>query len=157
MTSLQPGAPVGDAVTRSLHVAARQVRGLPGTLIDDLDVDIVDYHPRLRCLGGVAADATGVRNPGLASAETNCLVTGQPDWAVYVNYTGAPIDRAGLLRLHRVLSRAQRVPRAMRRAHVLRFDGRRCAPSRLEVGALHPASGWPSPAQQRGGAAAELG
>ena len=96
--SAAAGAPVSVQL-QSLHVAARQVCSLPGTLIDDLDVDIADYHPAPTLLG-VAADAAPVSETLVSHLlKSNCLVTGQPDWAtVYVNYTGAPIDRAGLLR-----------------------------------------------------------
>ncbi|MEZ5628510.1 MAG: hypothetical protein R3E34_13460 [Rhodocyclaceae bacterium] len=42
--SAAAGAPV-DVQLQSLHRAERQVMSLPGTLIDDLEVDITDYRP----------------------------------------------------------------------------------------------------------------
>ncbi len=73
--------------------------GVPGgVLIDDLDVACDRYQPAPELLATV---------PGEAVEETlyshllksNCLVTGQPDWAmVVIRYRGRPIDRAGLLR-----------------------------------------------------------
>jgi 7-cyano-7-deazaguanine reductase len=75
------------------------VATLPGVCIDDLDVTITDYQPapgHLRVEAGAGEVSETLYSHLLKS---NCLVTGQPDWAtLYVRYTGAPIDRAGLLR-----------------------------------------------------------
>lgn len=70
-----------------------------GILLDELDVEIDRYRPDPALL---VADH-GVRDVSetLYShlLKSNCLVTGQPDWGMLVvRYTGAPIDRAGLLR-----------------------------------------------------------
>jgi 7-cyano-7-deazaguanine reductase len=52
--------------------------------------------------------------------KSNCLVTGQPDWGSvqYRAYSGPQIDQGALLQLHRELSQPQRVPRAVRGAHL---------------------------------------
>lgn len=69
-----------------------------GILIDDLDIVCDRYQPAPELLKA---------EPGAAVEETlyshllksNCLVTGQPDWAmIVIRYRGQPIDRAGLLR-----------------------------------------------------------
>ncbi len=69
-----------------------------GILIDDLDIECDRYQPAPELL---------TTRPGDTVEETlyshllksNCLVTGQPDWAmVVIRYRGRPIDRAGLLR-----------------------------------------------------------
>ena len=69
---------------------------------------------------------------------TRCPVTGQPDWgSVLVEYRGAPIDRAGLLRF--LVSLRREVPRALRRA-------RACRPSRPRPQRdAHPHLPWRAP------------
>ncbi|HPR05306.1 MAG TPA: NADPH-dependent 7-cyano-7-deazaguanine reductase QueF [Denitromonas sp.] len=138
--SAAAGAPVSVQL-QSLHVAARQVCSLPGTLIDDLDVDIADYHPAPTLLG-VAADAAPVSETLVSHLlKSNCLVTGQPDWAtVYVNYTGAPIDRAGLLRY--IVSFREHNEFHEQCVERMFCDlMARCAPSRLEVWARYTRRG----------------
>ncbi|WP_415033495.1 NADPH-dependent 7-cyano-7-deazaguanine reductase QueF [Azonexus sp.] len=69
-----------------------------GVLLDTLDIDCHDYLPRPDLLHTQQETA---REECLYShlLKSNCLVTGQPDWAMLVvRYFGAPIDRAGLLR-----------------------------------------------------------
>lgn len=92
------GAPV-DVTLRGLDDQPRSVATLPGACIDDLDVTITDYQPAPGHLQ-VDAGADEVSETLYSHLlKSNCLVTGQPDWAtLYVRYTGAPIDRAGLLR-----------------------------------------------------------
>ncbi len=134
------GAPVSVQL-QSLHVAARQVCSLPGTLIDDLDVEIADYHPAPTLLG-VAADAAPVSETLVSHLlKSNCLVTGQPDWAtVYVNYTGAPIDRAGLLRY--IVSFREHNEFHEQCVERMFCDlMARCAPDRLEVWARYTRRG----------------
>ena len=76
-----------------------QIGSPNGILLDDLDIDCTQYQPSPEYLSA---------NPGLPVVEetlyshllkSNCLVTGQPDWAmVVIRYRGHPIDRTGLLR-----------------------------------------------------------
>ena len=92
------GAPV---VVRlfGLDAVPRHVTTLPGSLIDHLDVEISDYTPAPQHLRADAAQAVVSETLVSHLLKSNCLVTGQPDWAtLYVRYRGAPIDRAGLLR-----------------------------------------------------------
>jgi len=67
--------------------------------IDDLAVEIVDYHPNpalLQCNSGQSVVTEAFCSDLL---KTNCPVTGQPDWAsVYIRYRGAPIQRESLLK-----------------------------------------------------------
>lgn len=75
----------------------QRIAELEGVSIDDLDVEITDYEPTPAFLaaGGATVEET-LRSDLLKS---NCLVTGQPDWAsVTVRYRGPRIDRAGLLK-----------------------------------------------------------
>jgi len=69
-----------------------------GALLDAQELDFDSYGPpRPDFLGTHAGDAREVLVSHLL--RSNCPVTGQPDWgSVQIAYTGAPIDRAGLLR-----------------------------------------------------------
>jgi len=69
-----------------------------GALLDAQELDFDSYGPpRPDFLGTHTGDAREVLVSHLL--RSNCPVTGQPDWgSVQIAYTGAPIDRAGLLR-----------------------------------------------------------
>ncbi len=72
---------------------------LAGESLDRLDIDIDSYAPDTAWLT-VQSD-TAIMEQTLVShlLKSNCPVTGQPDWAsVQIQYAGAPIDQAGLLR-----------------------------------------------------------
>lgn len=72
---------------------------LAGESLDRLDIDIDSYAPDTAWLT-VQSDAA-IMEQTLVShlLKSNCPVTGQPDWAsVQIQYAGAPIDQAGLLR-----------------------------------------------------------
>ena len=73
--------------------------GVPdGILLDELDITCDRYQPEpalLATLPGENVEETLYSH----LLKSNCLVTGQPDWAmVVIRYRGKPIDRAGLLR-----------------------------------------------------------
>ena len=97
--SAAAGAPV------LVHVAPLATRpqrpmGYPkGILLDGLEIDVDRYtlEPALLAADTSRAPVTETLYSHLL--KSNCLVTGQPDWAMLVvRYTGAPIDREGLLR-----------------------------------------------------------
>ena len=69
-----------------------------GVLLDVQELDFDSYGPpRPDFLATHEGDAREVLVSHLL--RSNCPVTGQPDWgSVQIAYTGAPIDRAGLLR-----------------------------------------------------------
>jgi len=69
-----------------------------GILLDELDIDCDTYQPAPQQL--VTVDAEKVEEILYSHLlKSNCLVTGQPDWAmVVIRYRGRPIDHAGLLR-----------------------------------------------------------
>ncbi len=70
-----------------------------GVLLDHLDIACTDYQPAPHLL--TVNDQARRTEETLYShlLKSNCLVTGQPDWAmVVIRYRGHPIDRAGLLR-----------------------------------------------------------
>ncbi|QRM19171.1 NADPH-dependent 7-cyano-7-deazaguanine reductase QueF [Dechloromonas sp. TW-R-39-2] len=69
-----------------------------GELLDTLDIACDSYQPMPEALATV--DGPIVEETLYSHLlKSNCLVTGQPDWAmVVIRYRGKPIDRAGLLR-----------------------------------------------------------
>jgi 7-cyano-7-deazaguanine reductase len=72
---------------------------LDGYCIDNLDIEVDQYGPQaglLKCDGGETTITESLTSNLLKS---NCLVTGQPDWAsIQISYTGKPINRESLLR-----------------------------------------------------------
>ena len=75
------------------------IGGDDGILIDTLAIDIDHYGPPNAAY--LQANAKDDVEETLRSQllKSNCPVTGQPDWAsVRIDYRGAPIDHAGLLR-----------------------------------------------------------
>lgn len=88
-----------EVALESLSASPQASIGIPdGTLLDELDITCDRYQPAPELLATL---------PGQIIEETlyshllksNCLVTGQPDWAMLViRYRGSPIDRTGLLR-----------------------------------------------------------
>ena len=96
-------AAAGAAVL--VHVAPLSTRpqrpmGYPkGILLDGLEIDVDRYTPAPALLTADSAHAPVTETLYSHLLKSNCLVTGQPDWAMLVvRYTGAPIDREGLLR-----------------------------------------------------------
>jgi len=92
----------GGPVVVELH-APEELNGQPlhepeGVLLDDQELDFDSYGPpRPDFLSTHEGEAREVLVSHLL--RSNCPVTGQPDWgSVQISYTGAPIDRAGLLR-----------------------------------------------------------
>ncbi len=107
--SAAAGAPVQVELAPLGEQPPASVSYPQGVLLDDLDIDCSDYQPAPERLTTV--DGENGQKPGAAGEpiveetlyshllKSNCLVTGQPDWAmVVIRYRGRPIDRAGLLR-----------------------------------------------------------
>ncbi len=74
--------------------------GVPdGILLDTLDIDCERYQPAPELLGNNADEDVVEQTLYSHLLKSNCLVTGQPDWAmVVIRYRGRPIDQANLLR-----------------------------------------------------------
>ncbi|MBC7452299.1 MAG: NADPH-dependent 7-cyano-7-deazaguanine reductase QueF [Massilia sp.] len=93
------GAPVQVALTVQEAFSTLKMGELDGVLLDRLDLDIDLYTPSPALLtASVGASPVEER---LVShlLKSNCLVTGQPDWAsVQIHYVGAQIGQEGLLR-----------------------------------------------------------
>lgn len=95
-------AAAGAQVCIKLELLSSRPQGFvaypQGVLLDDLDVDCSIYQPAPELLH--AGDGLSVEETLYSHLlKSNCLVTGQPDWAmVVIRYRGQPIERAGLLR-----------------------------------------------------------
>ncbi|QDQ28104.1 NADPH-dependent 7-cyano-7-deazaguanine reductase QueF [Chitinimonas arctica] len=77
---------------------AERLGELEGYCIDQLDVEITDYSPQPQLLRSAMAEAPIEETLVSHLLKSNCLVTGQPDWAsVQIHYRGPAIDHAGLL------------------------------------------------------------
>ena len=99
MTSRPPPVVRLKLALESLSASPRASIGIPaGILLDELDIDCERYQPApelLTTLPGETVEETLYSH----LLKSNCLVTGQPDWAmVVIRYRGKPIDRTGLLR-----------------------------------------------------------
>ncbi|MFP1746055.1 NADPH-dependent 7-cyano-7-deazaguanine reductase QueF [Lonsdalea quercina] len=78
-----------------------QIDGLPGTVIDDLDIEVNDYSFNPEYLKYAVSENAPIISETLSSnlLKSNCLVTYQPDWgSVVINYEGKKIDPECLLR-----------------------------------------------------------
>ncbi|QLI83044.1 NADPH-dependent 7-cyano-7-deazaguanine reductase QueF [Chitinibacter fontanus] len=72
---------------------------LPGFCIDNLDIEVNQYDPTPQILHCDESDGTTTETLTSNLLKSNCLVTGQPDWAsVQIQYVGKPINRESLLR-----------------------------------------------------------
>lgn len=92
-------AAVGVKILPSEAFARERLCELDGVDIDRLDVECTHFTltPELLRVEEGATVVSEVLSSKLL--KSNCLVTGQPDWAsVQISYTGAPIDQEGLLR-----------------------------------------------------------
>ena len=80
--------------------ALQRVVELPGTCIDDLDIEVTDYEFKPEYLENSTDDKQIVAETLTSNLlKSNCLITSQPDWgSVMIRYQGAKIDREKLLR-----------------------------------------------------------
>ena len=74
------------------------VHEMDGLSLDRLDVECSQYTPAPGLLKATQGEAPVSEVLTSNLLKSNCLVTGQPDWAsVQISYTGAQIDQEGLL------------------------------------------------------------
>lgn len=95
--SAAAGADV-SVMIRDLESVASLVVLTPDYCIDELDVEINEYHPNSALL---ALDSEEVVEERLVShlLKSNCPVTNQPDWgSVFIEYKGAKIQHESLLK-----------------------------------------------------------
>ena len=78
------------------NIAIGQLEGL---LLDRLDVEMDSYDPTPSLLVTNTAQAPVEEKLVSHLLKTNCLVTGQPDWAsIQIHYVGSQIQQEGLLK-----------------------------------------------------------
>ncbi len=93
------GAPVQIALTLPGAFANVQMGELEGLLLDRLDIEVSDYTPNSALLHAHQEESAVEETLVSHLLKSNCLVTGQPDWAsIQIRYIGAPIDQEGLLK-----------------------------------------------------------
>ena len=94
------GAPVDVRLAEATEVVSWQVQSLPGSCIDDLDLEISQYELQPELLATAAEPGTSVSETLHSHLlKSNCLVTRQPDWAsIMVRYRGERIKEEQLLR-----------------------------------------------------------
>ncbi len=93
------GASVHISLTQPEEFGMVEMGELDGLLLDRLDIEVDHYHPAPELLKA-ALDEEPVEEKLLSHLlKSNCLVTGQPDWAsVQIHYAGPQIDQESLLR-----------------------------------------------------------
>ena len=93
------GAPVQVALTLQESFSTLKMGELDGLLLDRLDLDVDLYTPSPALLSASIDEAPVEEKLVSHLLKSNCLVTGQPDWAsVQIHYVGPQIDQEGLLR-----------------------------------------------------------
>jgi 7-cyano-7-deazaguanine reductase len=93
------GAPVQVALTLQEKFSSVKMGELDGLLLDRLDIDVDSYAPAPSLLSANHDEAPVEETLVSHLLKSNCLVTGQPDWAsVQVHYVGPQINQEGLLR-----------------------------------------------------------
>jgi len=93
------GSPVQIALSSPDTFDKTTMAELPGMSLDRLDIEVDDYAPDATRLRAHHDEAPIEETLVSHLLKSNCLVTGQPDWAsVQIQYVGAPIDHEGLLR-----------------------------------------------------------
>jgi 7-cyano-7-deazaguanine reductase len=102
--SSTPPASIGVRLLLPELFDREPVYELDGLSLDRLDVECTHYTPAPELLRIKNDDTQGEAQAPVSEVLTsnllksNCLVTGQPDWAsVQISYTGAPMDHEGLL------------------------------------------------------------
>jgi len=95
--SERPGS-VGVRLLTPAQFALEQIQELEGLSLDRLDIECSHYLPAPELLRADASQPAVTETLVSDLLKSNCLVTGQPDWAsVRISYTGAQIDQEGLL------------------------------------------------------------
>jgi 7-cyano-7-deazaguanine reductase len=93
------GAPVHIKLITPETFESVKMGELEGLLLDRLDIEIDQYTPSPALLTARHEEAPVQETLVSHLLKSNCLVTGQPDWAsVQIVYAGPQIDQEGLLK-----------------------------------------------------------
>ena len=93
------GAPVQIALSTPDTFSKSTMGELQGMSLDRLDIDVSEYVPDAALLRTSHEESPIEETLVSHLLKSNCLVTGQPDWAsIQIHYVGTPIDHEGLLR-----------------------------------------------------------
>jgi 7-cyano-7-deazaguanine reductase len=93
------GAPVQVVLTMQENFSNLKMGELDGLLLDRLDLEVDLYSPSPALLSANHDEAPVEEKLVSHLLKSNCLVTGQPDWAsVQIHYVGPQLDQEGLLR-----------------------------------------------------------
>jgi 7-cyano-7-deazaguanine reductase len=93
------GAPVQVTLTLPDAFGKLKMGELEGLSLDRLDVEIDRYTPSPQLLHAQHDEAPVEETLVSQLLKSNCLVTGQPDWAsVQIQYVGPQIEQEGLLK-----------------------------------------------------------
>ena len=89
---------VGITLVNPEAFESQKVRELDGLDLDRLDIECTRYLPAPDLLSSDATQVPVTETLASRLLKSNCLVTGQPDWAsIQIRYCGPPIEQAGLL------------------------------------------------------------
>jgi 7-cyano-7-deazaguanine reductase len=117
------------------------VHELDGLSLDRLDIACSHYTPAPELLQVTAAEAPVTEVLVSNLLKSNCLVTGQPDWAsVQIRYSGVPIEQEGLLQ-YLVSFRNHNEFHEQCVERIFMDIWRRCQPTRLAVYARYTRRG----------------
>jgi len=95
----QPKGQVFTELLSPQEFSAHLPHELDGLSLDRLDLECSIYHPDPSLLSSSTGEQPVQETLKSDLLKSNCLVTGQPDWAsVQISYYGPQIDQAGLLR-----------------------------------------------------------
>ncbi|MCL1143395.1 NADPH-dependent 7-cyano-7-deazaguanine reductase QueF [Shewanella gaetbuli] len=90
---------VSVSIIEPKHFTFERVVELPGTCIDDLDIEVDNYDFNPDYLQDSTEDKNVAETLNSNLLKSNCLITSQPDWgSVMIRYQGPKIDREKLLR-----------------------------------------------------------
>lgn len=93
------GAPVGVSLHTADDTPAFACQHAQGECIDDQDIAIPNFEFSSDYLKDAAGSEIVEESLHSHLLKSNCLITGQPDWAsVFIQYKGKKIDREKLLR-----------------------------------------------------------
>lgn len=94
------GSVVEVLVNKLDHYHRKPLKLFDGVLLDDIDTEILDYYTSSALLQTESYPAVHVKESVYSNLfKSNCLVTGQPDWAsVQIKYIGQKINHPSLLK-----------------------------------------------------------